>query len=251
MHPFGVYPRVRQRVADLIGPVRMGMVDYFRFPEMRERWGGPFNGQQARQALFHSIVQRCRPVAIVETGTYLGSSTEFMARIFASPIYSIEAVPRNFGFARMRLRSKKNVKLLLGDSRKSLAKLLSTDGSQYAGQPVLVYLDAHWGEDLPLSEELLSVYGSRWKAITVIDDFQVPDDDGYGFDDYGPGKRLAREYIADHMVRFNLSEFYPTTPSSAETGYRRGCVVLSQDAELTKSLCYEPLLRKWSGYPAI
>jgi predicted O-methyltransferase YrrM len=201
MYPFGVYARMRQRVTDLIGPVRLGMIDYLRFPELGERWGGPFNGQQARQALFQSIVQRCHPAAIVETGTYFGSSTDFMASIFAVPIYSMEAVPRNFGFAKMRLRNKKNVELLLGDSRESLATLLSTDGSQYVGQPVLVYLDAHWGEDLPLSEELTCVYGSGWKAITVIDDFQVPGDDGYGFDDYGPDKKTdARIYCSSHSA---------------------------------------------------
>ena len=33
------------------------------------------------------------------------------------------------------------------------------------------------------------------KAVLMIDDFNVPDDPGYGFDDYGPGKRLDINYL--------------------------------------------------------
>ena len=29
----------------------------------------------------------------------------------------------------------------------------------------------------------------------MIDDFQVPDDSGYGYDDYGSGATLSRDYL--------------------------------------------------------
>jgi hypothetical protein len=55
-----------------------------------------------------------------------------------------------------------------------------------------------------------------------VDDFQVPGDHGYGYDNYGVGKALTREYIVPLVSQFELSEFYPRTPSSVETGGRRG-----------------------------
>jgi hypothetical protein len=44
----------------------------------RDLVGEPFNGQHSRHDLFQSLVERFAPLAIVETGTFCGSSTEFM-----------------------------------------------------------------------------------------------------------------------------------------------------------------------------
>ena len=79
----------------------------------------------------------------------------------------------------------------------------------------------------------------------MIDDFQVPDDDGYGYDDYGMGKVLTREYIAPAVSQFQLVEFYPTTPSVAESGLRRGCIVVARDPSLVEALSRISLLRRW------
>ena len=76
----------------------------------------------------------------------------------------------------------------------------------------------------------------------MIDDFQVADDPGYGFDDYGEGKALIRAYLEPFMVRDKLSLFYPAAPSSEETGFKRGSVVLARQAA-EKHLMSLPQLR--------
>jgi hypothetical protein len=63
--------------------------------------------------------------------------------------------------------------------------------------------------------------------VVVIDDFEVPGDPGYAFDDYGAGKALTSEYISGMIERFKLRAYYPTKPSTCETGAKRGCVVLA------------------------
>jgi hypothetical protein len=229
----------------IIGPIPQGMIDYFRFPERRNRWGGPFNGQHKRRELFLSLILACRPAAVIETGTYVGASTEFMAEVSKLPVYSVEANARYFGFAKMRLRKRRNVHLCLGDSRTFLANFIAGEAAKYIGRPLMFYLDAHWDKDLPLSEELAIIFSSFLQAIVMIDDFQVPHDSGYGYDDYGVGKTLNREYIAAQVKRFQIAEFYPATPSTVETGIRRGCVVLAQDPALIDALSRIPLLRKW------
>jgi len=243
----GPWYAVYSQCKKLIGPTRLGMLDYLLNRKSKDPWGGSFNGQKARQDLFHHLLQACRPAAIVETGTYLGSSAEFMAECSGLPVYSIEADARNYGFCKMRLRKHHNIKLSLGDSRQFLTRFAEAEASKYAGYPLLFYLDAHWGEDLPLFEEVHKIFSSCSKAIVMIDDFQVPDDDGYAYDDYGIGKALTREYIAPAASQFQLVEFYPTTPSVAESGSRRGFVVVARDSSLIDALSRISLLRRWEA----
>ena len=78
----------------------------------------------------------------------------------------------------------------------------------------------------------------------MIDDFQVPDDAGYAYDDYEVGKTLTTEYIAPLVSQFQLAEFYPRTPSTMETGLRRGCVVIVRNSTLIDALSEILLLRR-------
>jgi hypothetical protein len=231
---------------ELVGPVRLGMLEYL-LGHNQDPLGGPFNGQKARQELFYHLLQTCRPAVIVETGTYKGSSTAFMAECSGLPVYSIEADARNYGFAKMRLRKQDNVRLSLGDSREFITKFVDAEASKYAGHPLLFYLDAHWGEDLPLAGEVVKIFSSCSRAIVMIDDFQVLGDSGYGYDDYGVGKALTREYIAPQVDRFQLAEFYPRTPSAVESGLRRGCVVLVRYSSLIDALSGIDLLQRWKA----
>jgi predicted O-methyltransferase YrrM len=238
---YAVYSQCKK----LVGPSRLGMLEYLLGRRSKDPFGGPFNGQNARQDLFRQLLQACRPAVIIETGTYLGSSADFMAESSRLPVFSVEADARNYGFAKMRLRKHDNVKLSLGDSRQFITKFVEAEHLRYAGHPVLFYLDAHWGEDLPLFEEIAKIFSSCTQAIVMIDDFQVPDDDGYGYDDYGVGKALTREYIRPLVSQFQLAEFYPRTRSVAESGHRRGCVVLARDPSLIDALSRTLLLRRW------
>ncbi len=98
-----------------------------------------------------------------------------------------------------------------GDSRQFLRRI----ATRQSCKTPFVYLDAHWDADLPHHEELEIVVENWDRAAVMIDDFAVPDDPGYGYDDYGPGKAQTREYLPP-MPGWPL--FYPTAPSRAETG---------------------------------
>jgi hypothetical protein len=67
----------------------------------------------------------------------------------------------------------------------------------------------------------------------MIDDFCVPDSE-YGFDDYGPGKRLELDYIQAILARHGTSAFFPKATASEETGSRRGCIVLCGQETATR-----------------
>jgi hypothetical protein len=225
----------------LLGDTAIGMITYIRFPT---RHGSPFNGQLARQALFRDLIDSCQPRAIVETGTRLGTTTEFLADT-GLPIYSIESNRRNYGFARARLWRRRNISLLRGDSRETLQKLVDGPLQAFAvSSSLFFYLDAHRKDDLPLAAELDLIFSRCSAAVVMIDDFQVPFDVGYGYNDYGAGKALVPQYIAPVVSVYGLRAFYPSTSSATESGARRGCVVLTNQSALVLGLSSLPLLRK-------
>lgn len=204
-----------------------GRLRYLMRPREARAWGGPFNGQAGRCLLFAQLVDRLAPACIVETGTFRGTTTEWMSA-FQIPVFTVEAQDDHFGFSRARLGHIANVHLEQGDSRAFLRTLLAGPLAARTTEASLVYLDAHWKDDLPLAEELDIVFSALPRAVVMIDDFAVPDEPQYGYDDYGPGKALVADYIAPAVQRFGLGVYYPSLPASEETGSRRGCVVLAR-----------------------
>ncbi len=236
----------------------VGMIDYLRHPELGAEWG-PFNGQTARQALFVEIATNTKPLALIETGTSLGATTELMSQT-GLPVFTIELYPRHYGFARARFWRKRNIKLLHDDSRTGLRRLFDGPLQALAGRTLFFYLDAHghvFGDDLPLAEELDIVFRRCPSAVVMIDDFAVPNDPGYGYDDYGPGRALVFDYIKPAIAAHQLRAFFPSTPSVADYPstpmaaaglvipgkLRRGCVVLAKEAGHAPALACIPLLR--------
>ena len=127
-------------LADHLPQSFVGALDFYRYPEQLDSWGGPFNGQCFRQTIFIDLVRACNFDAVIETGTYRGSTTLFLAlNSGGAPVYTSEIDGRVFALARRRLRAIPNIRMYNTDSRKFLSALnLSDNGCK------LFYLDAHW-----------------------------------------------------------------------------------------------------------
>jgi hypothetical protein len=201
-----------------------------------------FNGQRHRKQIFKDI-QAALPIeAIAETGTWLGNTTAYMAQTAGRPVHSCELNPRFHALAKMRLADVKDTHLELKDSRGFLKALQTTPVAQ---KSTFFYLDAHWYDDLPLAEEM-EIISAGWRRFAVmIDDFKVPDDPGYTYDDYGPGKALALELLQPSIQKHQLSVWFPSARSADETGNRRGCVVLASPGEFSEKLSRVASLRTW------
>jgi hypothetical protein len=182
------------------------------------------NGQQKRKEIVELICDRFRPELAIETGTFFGSTTGYLATLLDVPVISSEIRNRYYHVARRMLRNLPNVEVRLQDSR-SLLRDLASD-QNLSGKRTFFYLDAHWYDDLPLADEL-DIIAARWpEFVAVIDDFEVPDAPGYGYDDYGAGRRLDLSLIDAAMKKHDLQAFFPRAPSQEETGQRRGCCVV-------------------------
>ena len=176
---------MKKIVKQLLGERLLGVIDYFRFPESRTSWGGAFNGQKHRQLLVEAFLSNLCLEAIVETGTYRGTTTAYLAALSLLPVYTVEHSSRLYGFSLAALRRFDNVHLFKGDSRAFLNGLSSKES--LAGKRVFFYLDAHWGGELPVLQELDIIFNHWEEAVVLVDDFKVPNDGGFGYDDYGAG----------------------------------------------------------------
>ena len=110
---------------------------------IKRQKGQTVNGP-APARLKRSIVARCGQQfhcnVLIETGTYLGEMIEYQAKYFEK-IYSIEISELFYNFSSKRLRKRKNIIVMQGDSstvlEKVIRKLTVTD-------KVLFWLDGHY-----------------------------------------------------------------------------------------------------------
>ncbi|MBL8574014.1 MAG: class I SAM-dependent methyltransferase [Hyphomicrobiaceae bacterium] len=181
------------------------------------------NAMRHRQRVVADIIKAYAPDAVVETGTYKAHSTLFFADR-AKRVFTLELNPDFHAAAVAKLAGRSNVSCLLGSSD----EILAGDALGLGGDDRIVfYLDAHWNEHLPLRRELELIRERYRNTIIVIDDFRVDGDDGYGFDDYGPVTgRLTLDYI-EPVVKGTFKAWWPAVASSAETGKKRGWIVLA------------------------
>lgn len=179
----------------------------------------PFNGQIVRHSTIAKIIDDFKPNYCIETGTYLGSTTAYLAGYSTAPTFTIE-IDRTTADKTIE-RHRRNypgldIRQIIGDSAVEIENVLK--GISPADNQILAYLDAHWLDAIPTKTELMKLveWGGDW--VAVVDDFQVPNDDGYSFDQYGD------VIIGKNEVPRNLGirTFVPAVSSSYETGARRG-----------------------------
>ena len=219
-------------------------------PSLRLIGAKPFNGQIKRMDLFRDILDVCAISMVIETGTCRGATTEYMASNFSGRIYSCELNRRYFEYAKQRLAKWGNVEVTLTDSRQFLKGLV--DLSLARGRSAFFYLDAHWNKDLPLLGEIALILNSNCGAVVMIDDFEVPLDEGYGYDTYGRGKKVCLQMLSSFRDRLEYA-YFPSLPATSESGPRRGCLVFTTSAELDTQLQTLTSLRRatqrdWSIY---
>lgn len=231
----------REFIEKLVPQTLIGHIEY-RSQRYKKFYGfGPMNGQTSRMEICRKIFSSLNISQIIETGTYRGGTTSWLAQ-FKLPITTIDAKKRYVVFSKLRLSKFSNVETFHGNSAEVLKNILIKDRDK--NLPIFYYLDAHWYEYLPLADELHLIRERNPAGIVLIDDFQVPDDAGYKFDDYGGGNALTLEYLARHGVS-DFEIFFPKTPAKHETGVARGYCVLTWNAAAAEKLAAFELLRRW------
>jgi hypothetical protein len=239
--------RARRIVARVMPAPIAGVIDLLR-PSVARTFGGPFNGQERRAEIVRDIFARVKFASVIETGTFRATTALLLRQLTAAPIATVEANPRFYYYSRLRLLRKPGVAVFKGDSARVLKRLANT--RPWSLDPAFFYLDAHWLEALPLPDEL-DVVTHAWRDFVVmIDDFRVPTDPGYTYDDYGPG-RVLEPAILHSLAGQAVVVYWPSAPSTRETGARRGCVVLASAGAMDDALRALGTLRRAGSVEAV
>ncbi len=78
-------------------------------------------------------------------------------------------------------------------------------------------------------KEELKIISNNWKDfVIIVDDFKVPGDEGYLYDDYGQEKSLTMSVFEKEFADNGLSCFFPSLDSIDETGAKRGCMYFAK-----------------------
>lgn len=188
-----------------------------------------FNGQIQRKAVLKELFHVFPFEQIVETGTYVGDTAGYLASTFEVPVITAEMNRHFHLIAKRRLASFSAVRQENLDSRGFLQKLSAEPA--VTRKKTFFYLDAHWESDLPLRQEVEIIINGWPDYLILVDDFQVPGDSGYGYDDYGAGDALCVDYIKSITTKNSISIFFPTISSEIETGAKRGYVIITKKSE--------------------
>jgi len=208
-------------------------------PRFRPTARRALNGQARRQEMIRGILRVMHPQVIVETGTHRGATAAWLATESGVDVHTAELDARYYAYARRRFARRPTIHVYHQPSPAMLASLATS--SAFPKERALFYLDAHWHGSLPLPQELQFIADCWTNSVAVIDDFEVPGDPDYGFDDYGPGSRLcSRDMGLDELAGAQV--YWPSAPSRTETGARRGCAVIALGA-VTTALAELPELR--------
>lgn len=185
-----------------------------------DRWHiQPFNGQAQRMSTISRICRDFSPHVGIETGTYLGSSTPYLAAMVSEQMYTIEIDSSAAAQADERFRKNhpdSHIQLRLGDSVSEIVKIL--DSVDPRSKKVIAYLDAHWYEAVPTTKEIEALinWGGSW--IAIIDDFKVDTDPLYKFDVYG-SIEIGASILPSNS---EISLYVTSQPAIRETGRRKG-----------------------------
>lgn len=219
------------RIRDQLGRVRNSF-DPDTFPRslprsaddlrVHDRFVG-FNREYIRASVVLNVVRELGFDAILETGTHLGATSLLLGAQTELPIYTCEVHPKYYRRSKLLLLPfGGRIRTHLSDSRDFLTRVLGELGPAN----VFIYLDAHWYEDLPLLGELEIIERLTRECAVLIDDFRVPGDDGYGYDQYAAGN-LQLSLVQGFLEKSRLQPFFPLYDSHLETAKRRGWILLA------------------------
>lgn len=166
---------------------------------------------------------------VIETGTYLGSTTKHFAE-WVKQVYTIEVLEKHYDLANKALRDTPNVTQYLGNSPEVLNKLFSEDIFEEFDEPLFIFLDAHWGDYNPLLDELDTIAKWKWNLtpIIAIHDFKVPDHPELGFDSY-KGQDYEWEWIKEKIIQIYGEGGFRIEYNSEATGAMRGLIYIFPD----------------------
>lgn len=201
---------------------------------LKQNKAGFENDIIARERFKH-IIESNKIDTIIETGTYLGSTTLWLSQ-WAEQVHTIEVKQEHFNQAKEVLKDCKNVSMYFGNSADKLKEVLlkiapikEADKEKFIQyKKVFLFLDAHWEDYNPLLKELDVISQFYIQPFIAIHDFKVPNHPELGFDSY-KGQDYDFDWIKEGIEKIYGKTGYKVKYNSEATGAKRGICYLSKN----------------------
>lgn len=211
-----------------------------------------FNFETVRSYIFWKLHALNECTSFVETGTLYGNTTGYVHRAFKTPVFTSEISTTYHTVSKINLLWARGITQYLSDSPDFLRKVCD---ATVIGERPMFWLDAHWYENLPLAEELEVIGRQCESAVILIDDFYVPSEPGFRYDEY-PTARIDMELVNSSigMLRDDVTTYLPVykpeqEPFRKATGF--AVIMVGKDRELPSDTFPFNLLGKASDQPGI
>ena len=178
----------------------------------------PFNEDTHMEELFLRLKAKHGIKYVIETGTYHGMTTEWLANNFDN-VSTVEVNDTFLKISTKRLAKYKNVKMYKGSSSELLGQMIAE-----AGKPLLIFLDAHWYAN-PVLRELELIAKSGRKPVLVIHDFKNPHDETMGYDVY-PNQNIVYDWDWVKEGVEKIYDKYELSYNDVAVGARRGALII-------------------------
>ena len=189
-----------------------------------------FNRECIRAYIFWRLHQHFQCTSFVETGTMYGNTSGFVRRAFRTAVFTSEIHPTYHLVSRANLFWASGITSCRSDSVEFLKTICR---EPVIGSNPMFYLDAHWYENMPLPDELVCIGDRCEKGVILIDDFLIPWEPRYRYDEY-PGLRISLEVINTTLKvqRKDVSVYLPNySPDQDPTGLGIGFAVILMGQE--------------------
>lgn len=183
---------------------------------------GPFNEDVFMQDAFLELKKKHKIKFVIETGTYHGTTTEWLANNFGE-VGTVEVNKAFYEAANLVLDKYDNVYQYYGNSAEMLEEMIGDTESKR----LLVFLDAHWYAN-PLLGELEVIAACGIKPVLVIHDFYNPFHPEFGYDVY-PDQNITYnfDYVSAALEKIYGAGGFNHWYNQEATGAKRGCLFVT------------------------
>jgi hypothetical protein len=189
--------------------------DYFYYLGKKNNEGVrfPFHNDRKMIKILINVLNNCN--VFIETGTFIGGTTYFVAKNFPNlECYSCESNKQFYDQAMKELKDLNNLKVDLIPSPQGLYNIKKEYDNNVYEKYTCFWLDAHWKSD-PLYDELRYITTNFKKFCIFIDDFTIPWDKGFGTDGYGIEK------IKPFIINKDKLKYYMPNYSSSDKCFNK------------------------------
>jgi hypothetical protein len=202
----------------------------------------PFNGDTFVCKEFLKLKNKHNITTIVETGSCLFSSTKWFGENF-DKVYTVEINEEFAKHGRHKVENL-NVKSYISDS----VSWLYTLENELKHEKCIFFLDAHWGSNCPLKEEINAIgrLNLVHPPLIVIHDFYTGNPE-LGYDEYN-GQPFTWDWILENVyfVGHRYSTIYDYYFNTEAEGAKRGVIYIEPKKTNWVNQLYT--IPKWKRY---